>query len=161
MALRCGWPDFQSAFSDPGNEHPQLKQRMEMYARKVSPREHACDHARSVLESWVKPCGTRLGIRKDEQGAVRLPKILVLIICYHGPPWAAVCSRVPPPAPPGLRALRVEVERPGFCSHARYGWRQAPCRTDPLHFFKTHTKGRVQIPYKQWARTRTIDWRNG
>ena len=32
-----------------------------------------------VLGSWVKPCGTRLGIRKGEKGAIRLPKILVLI----------------------------------------------------------------------------------
>ena len=36
----------------------------------------------SVLGYWVKPRGTRLGIRKDAKGAVRRPKILVLIICY-------------------------------------------------------------------------------
>ena len=34
----------------------------------------------TVLGSWVKPCGARLGITKVEKGAVRLPKILVLII---------------------------------------------------------------------------------
>ena len=30
-----------------------------------------------VLGSWLKPCGTRLGIRKGGNVAVRLPKILV------------------------------------------------------------------------------------
>ena len=32
----------------------------------------------SVPGSWVKPCGTRLGIRKGGKGAIRLPKIRVL-----------------------------------------------------------------------------------
>ena len=32
----------------------------------------------AVLGSWVKPRGTRLGIRKVVKDAVRLPKILVL-----------------------------------------------------------------------------------
>ena len=39
-----------------------------------------CAPRLSVLGSWVKPCGTRLGIRKGVKGAVRLLKILVLII---------------------------------------------------------------------------------
>ena len=30
----------------------------------------------------VTPCGARLGIRKGGKGAVRLPRIRVLIICY-------------------------------------------------------------------------------
>ena len=38
-----------------------------------------------VLGSWVKSCGTRLGIRKDETGAVRLPRILVLITAPVSP----------------------------------------------------------------------------
>ena len=33
----------------------------------------------SVLGSWVKPYGTRLGIREGGKGAVRLPKIQVLV----------------------------------------------------------------------------------
>ena len=43
------------------------------------PRRESAPPLWSVLGSWVKPCRTRLGIRKGEKGAVRLPKILVLI----------------------------------------------------------------------------------
>ena len=35
----------------------------------------------SVLGSWVKPRGTRQGIRKGGKGAIRLPKIQVLTCC--------------------------------------------------------------------------------
>ena len=58
--------------------------------------------ARSVLGSWVKPCGTRLGIRKCGKGAVRLPNILVLsgsfwanvrlLSSWHGPQATLKCS---------------------------------------------------------------------
>ena len=47
----------------------------------------------SVLGSWDKTMRGALGIRKGEQGAVRLPKILVLIICYPTCRLSATWSR--------------------------------------------------------------------
>ena len=39
----------------------------------------SCEGRReSVLGSWVKQCGARVGIRKGGEGAVRLPKVLVV-----------------------------------------------------------------------------------
>ena len=59
--------------------------RVEDFVRHVAPRAHGRQavrpgrgHARSVLGSWVKPCGTRRGIRKCGKGASKLPKILVV-----------------------------------------------------------------------------------
>ena len=48
----------------------------------------------SVLGSWVKPYGTRLGMRKGGKGAVRLPKILVLASLAVQPhnPRPALCG---------------------------------------------------------------------
>ena len=80
-----------------------------------------CPGVRSVLGYWVKPCGTRLGLRKGGKGAVRLPKILVLVLTDL--PWRQAISlggeahaassqtavgRVPP--------LRLLLALPRFCS---------------------------------------------
>ena len=53
-------------------------------ALKARPAKHP------VLGSWVNPCGTRLGIRKGRKGAVRLPKILVLIVQPNQHPFRAL-----------------------------------------------------------------------
>ena len=47
-------------------------------SRRSRPVADAAGGVRSVPGSWVKPCGTRLGIRDGGKGAVRLPKIRVL-----------------------------------------------------------------------------------
>ena len=55
-----------------------LRENVESYSNPGQARALACAHAQSVPGSWVKPCGTRLGMRKRGNGAVRIPKILVL-----------------------------------------------------------------------------------
>ena len=57
-----------------GGKHPR-----ELLTSSVGPAK-ALFASRSVLGSWVIPCGTRLGIRRGGKGAVRLPKILVLTV---------------------------------------------------------------------------------
>ena len=82
---------------------PELENRMARRPRperaSLMPRHAAPRHAMPGLESvvlgsWGKTMVNRLGIRKGKKGAVRLPKILVLII-------AAIARRPEDYAAPG------------------------------------------------------------
>ena len=90
-----GEADFASPSLCKDVRHEDMPSESTVVVCGVEMRARCQRHVRSTDGEYqdlgVNPCGTRLGIRKGGKGAVRLPKILVLITCecrgrLHLPP---------------------------------------------------------------------------